>query len=317
MVMPEREAGGDTLGEAGEVTAHPLPDRLQRLEAGGALRRMDADAFGRAVVDGDKDRDLALAREGRGQVRAPECVHRLGDDGAVVTARASRRADPGGREQIILTHEPQHPAAGRAQASYTQPGPDLPVTLAVEGAGGQDGADRLHQCRIRHRPDRTGTPGRLCAGWGEMPIGGGARGSPDPAHSGQAVGLAARGRDGPAHGRDLRRAKGRPLSRAAILASNSSRSSSISPNLAFRRSLSSPSPVVGRVARLASPAARKVSRHPLSVAAVTPSARESVSKSSPRSRRRTAPRLRWRDMRPPRPKPTPPEAVVSAAIITL
>src|ERR671938_367814 len=106
MVMPEREAGGDTLGEAGEVTAHPLPDRLQRLEAGGALRRMDADAFGRAMVDGDKDRDLTLAREGRGQVRAPHRVHRLGDDGAVVMARAPGRADPGGREQIIPKHEP-------------------------------------------------------------------------------------------------------------------------------------------------------------------------------------------------------------------
>ena len=32
MVMPEREAGGDALGEAGEVTPHALPDRLERLD---------------------------------------------------------------------------------------------------------------------------------------------------------------------------------------------------------------------------------------------------------------------------------------------
>src|ERR671938_1751331 len=157
MVMPEREAGGDTLGEAGEVTAHPLPDRLQRPEAGGALRRMDADAFGRAVVDGDKDRDLALAREGRGQVGAPECVHRLGDDGAVVTARASRRADAGWREQMVLAHEAQHAPFRGPNASHAQPGPDLPVSLAMEGAGREDPSKGLQEVGIGHGPDRAGS----------------------------------------------------------------------------------------------------------------------------------------------------------------
>src|SRR5215203_5819803 len=56
---------------------------------------------------------------------------------------------------------------------------------------------------------------------------------------------------------------------------------------------------------------------PVRVAAVTPSARESISRSSPRNRRNTASRLRWRDRRPPRPKPTAPEAVVSVVIVTL
>src|SRR6185437_3711260 len=37
----------------------------------------------------------------------------------------------------------------------------------------------------------------------------------------------------------------------------------------------------------------------------------------PRNRRSTASRLRWRDIRPPRPKPTPPEAVVCVFIVTL
>src|SRR5215204_5176296 len=269
------------------------------------------------MIDGDKHRDLALTRNSRGQVGAPHRVHRRGDDGAVVTARASGCPDPRGREQVVLAHEPQHAPLGCAQACDAQPGPDLPVPLAVKGAGGQNRADRLDQRGIRHRPNRTGTPGRFGPRGGEMPIDAGPRGAPNSAHTGQAIGSATCGRDGPAHGRDLRRAKGRLASRAAILASNSSRSSSISPSLALSRSVSSASPSVGRVARLASPAATKVSRHPVRVAAVTPSARESISRSSPRNRRSTASRLRWRDMRPPRPKPTPPEAVVSVVIVTL
>src|SRR5215210_313061 len=269
------------------------------------------------MIDSDKYRDLSLTGDRRGQVRAPHRVHRLGDDGAIVVARTPGRADPRGREEVVLAHEPQHPALGRANARDAQPGPDLPVPLAVKRAGGQDGTDRLHQCGIRHRPDRAGTPGRFGPGGGEMAVDGGPRRTPDPADAGQAIGLAAGGRDGPAHGRDLRRAKGRLASRAAILASSNSRSSSISPSLALSRPLSSASPSVDRVARLASPAATKVSRHPVRVAAVTPSARESISRSSPRSRRRTASRLRWRDMRPPRPKPTAPDAAVSVVIVTL
>src|SRR5215213_9087702 len=269
------------------------------------------------MIDSDKYRDLPLTGDRRGQVGAPHRVHRRGDDGAVVTARAPGRADPRGREQVALAHEPQHPALGGANARHAQPGPDLPVALAVKRAGGQDRTDRVNQGRIRHRPNRARTPGRFGPGGGEMAGDGGPRRTPDPADAGQAIGPAAGGRDGPAHGRDLRRAKGRLASKAAILASSNSRSSSISPSFAFRRSVSSASPAVDRVARLASPAATKVSCHPVRVAAVTPRARERISRSSPRNRRRTASRLRWRDMRPPRPRPTPPEAVVSVLIVTL
>src|SRR4051795_6738865 len=269
------------------------------------------------MIDGDKHRDLSLTGYGRGQVGAPHRVYRRRDDGAVVVTRASGCPDPGGREQVVRAHEPQHATLGCAKACHAQPGPDLPVTLTVKGAGGQNRADRVHQRRIRHRPNRAWTPGRFGPRGGEVPIDAGPRRAPDPAHAGQAIGPAACGRDGPAHRRDLRRAKGRLASRAAILASSNSRSSSISPSLAFSRSLSSPSPSVDRVARLASPAATNVSCHPVRVAAVAPSARESVSRSSPRSRRNTASRLRWRDMRPPRPRPTPPKAVVSVVIVTL
>src|SRR4051794_37211886 len=269
------------------------------------------------MVDSHEHRDLALAGEGRGQVGAPHRVHRLGDDGAVVGARASGGPGPGGCKQVVLAHEPQDATLGCANARHAQPRPDLAVTLAVKGAGGQDGLDRLDQGRIRHRPNRAWTPRQLAPRGREMPVDAGPRRAPDPADTGQAVGPATCGRDGPAHRRDRRRAKGRLASRAAILASNSSRSSSIAPSLAFSRSVSSASPSVDRVARLASPAATKVSRHPVRVAAVAPSARESVSRSSPRNRRSTASRLRLRDMRPPRPRPTPPEAAVSVVIIPL
>ena len=46
---------------------------------------------------------------------------------------------------------------------------------------------------------------------------------------------------------------------------------------------------------------------PVSVAAVRPSSRETVSRSSPRNSRSTAAVLRWRDIRPPRPSPTAPD----------
>src|SRR3712207_9550661 len=53
---------GDVLGEAAEAAPHALADRLERLEAGGAEGGVDADALGRAVVDGDEHRGLALAQ---------------------------------------------------------------------------------------------------------------------------------------------------------------------------------------------------------------------------------------------------------------
>src|SRR5918998_6246447 len=75
MVMPDGEALSDVPGEATEVAPHALPDRLQRLEAVRVPGGMDADAVGRAVVDGDEHRRLTLAGDGRGQIGAPEGVH--------------------------------------------------------------------------------------------------------------------------------------------------------------------------------------------------------------------------------------------------
>jgi hypothetical protein len=54
-------------------------------------------------------------------------------------------------------------------------------------------------------------------------------------------------------------------------------------------------------------------RHPVSVAAVTPSSRERVSRSSPRNSRSTAALLRWRDILPPRPSAAAPDPCARAA----
>src|SRR5689334_74755 len=114
VVVADREGAGRVLCERPEVAAHPLADRLQRLKARRAESGMDADAFGRAVVDGDEHAGLSLASPGCSQVGAPHLVYPVGDDGAVVIAGTPRRADARGREQAVLTHQPQDAALGRA-----------------------------------------------------------------------------------------------------------------------------------------------------------------------------------------------------------
>src|SRR5919112_2751616 len=58
VIVPDRETAPDPLGKAAQAAAHALPDRLERLTAGGPARGMDAHALRRAVIDGEKHRDL-------------------------------------------------------------------------------------------------------------------------------------------------------------------------------------------------------------------------------------------------------------------
>ena len=90
MVVPHRQAARDVGREPTEVTPHALPDRLQRLEAGGPRMGMDADAFGRTMIHRDEHRGLTFTGEGRRQIGAPHRVDRVGNDGAVVVARPAR-----------------------------------------------------------------------------------------------------------------------------------------------------------------------------------------------------------------------------------
>ena len=93
VVVADAEARGRLLLDAAEALGHALPDRLQRLVAGAVEGGVDADAFRRAVIDGDEHRDLAvLDGEGGGHVGSPHRVDRLRDDRAVVVARAAGAA---------------------------------------------------------------------------------------------------------------------------------------------------------------------------------------------------------------------------------
>ena len=88
--MTDCETASGAFGEAAEVLAHALADWLQRLKASGADMRVDADAFGGAMIDRDEHGGLAFSGERRRQIGPPHGVHRLGDDSAVMAAWASR-----------------------------------------------------------------------------------------------------------------------------------------------------------------------------------------------------------------------------------
>jgi transposase len=79
--VAQSQTAGDRLGEPAEMLPYALADRLQGLEAGGSCMRMDADAFGRAMIDCDKHRGLAFTgnrrRQGGTRQRKSAAVLRL------------------------------------------------------------------------------------------------------------------------------------------------------------------------------------------------------------------------------------------------
>ena len=60
VVVPKTQPAGDALANRAEAGADALADRLQGLKSGPALGRMQADALGRAVIDGHEDEGRAL-----------------------------------------------------------------------------------------------------------------------------------------------------------------------------------------------------------------------------------------------------------------
>jgi hypothetical protein len=151
------------------------------------------------------------------------------------------------------------PGAWRCGCRRTAAGPRdrardliaLAVAFAVERARGEQVADRGHELTVRHRPERTRAA--RCARRGSMTVDGGAGHPPEPAHHGDAIGVVGGGRDHTAHRLDLRRAKGRCVSRRSILVSSSSFAMVSSPTLALRRPISASRPSAGRLLRAASP----------------------------------------------------------------
>jgi hypothetical protein len=70
VIVTQLQAACNFFGEGTEAGAHALTERLERLEPGRTSGSVDAEAFGRGVIHRDEDRRLALAGQGRSQVRA-------------------------------------------------------------------------------------------------------------------------------------------------------------------------------------------------------------------------------------------------------
>src|SRR4051794_15817616 len=249
-----------------------LAHRLERLEAVAGASGMAADALAGAVVDGDEDPGPAFSEgHGLGHVGAPHHAHRGGGDRAVVRALL-RTADPVRREQAVLAHQSSDPSGRGADAGMAQAGPDLAVALAMQARAEDLGADALEQLGIGAGPDRAAagrTGRRFGAGRRAIAVHRGTGEMSDAGDPGQAVGPAGGRREDLAHRLDLRRAKGRPPSRAAIFYSSSSLAMVISPSLALRRSNSSSRPSRSRSFIAASAVAKARSRHSVRRATVT------------------------------------------------
>src|SRR3954447_8901449 len=176
----------------------------------------------------------------------------------------------------------------------------------MERAVLQEPPYRSHQLLVRHRTARPGPPALERLRPVAMAVDGRSRHAPDPCHPLQAVDLVRRGRDPSAHRLDLLGTKGRLDPSCSILASSNSLAIVRSPTFSLRRPISASRALVGRVFNDASPAARKAPRQLLRSAAVTPSRRDSTSRSSPRSSLSTAFCLRHADIRPRRSGVDPP-----------
>src|SRR3954471_13404337 len=136
VVVAEPQPGGDVPAEGTVAPPDGLPDRLERLEAVRVAGSVDAQALGRAVVDGDEHRGLALAGHHRGHGGAPHGVDPLGRDRAVVALRSVRPPGALVGQQAVLAGEPQDAAAAGAGAPGKPPRPEragAPPPRAVRG----------------------------------------------------------------------------------------------------------------------------------------------------------------------------------------
>jgi hypothetical protein len=263
MVVAQRQPGGDLLGVAAEALPDALSDRLEGLEAGATPRRVDPGALLGAVVDGDEDGGVTLVGEAAGGVAAPHLVRALGGDGAVVSLGAVGSTDAGRCQQASLAHQTQHPPLPGPDPRRAQPRPHLTVPLAEPGRAGDRLTNAFGQLRIAplglgtallRRPRR----GRLTGLDGVHRRAGDLQGA---AAERQTIGPAGGGRDGLAHGLDLRGAKGEFASARRARSRSNSFSMVISPTLRRRRAISSSRSSEARLWRPTWPAAGTSAGH--------------------------------------------------------
>jgi len=111
-----------------------LTNRLERLEPRAPLGDVDAQAFRRGVVHhGEYGHTAFVQGEANRGVDGLHRVGPLGQDRAVVALRLDRLRLPLQRQQIVLAHQPQHPAHRRANFAHTKPRPHLAVAFTMEG----------------------------------------------------------------------------------------------------------------------------------------------------------------------------------------
>ena len=143
----------------GSADAMHLVERFSRADA--ETLRMQADALGRAVIDGHEDEGRALAHGHCGRhVRAPHHIGSRGGDRAVVRLRAVRVAHAVRGLEVVLPHQPPHPFRRGADPRDPELRPGFPVPFAVKGRGFEQSADVAGQHVVRGGADRPTPPTR-------------------------------------------------------------------------------------------------------------------------------------------------------------
>jgi hypothetical protein len=251
---------------------------------------MNTYALQGAVIHSKEDGRLTFSRgKSCGHIRAPHVVDPAGDDAAIMDLGSGGASPAVGRQELVFPQQTQDPPFLSPEPGITQPGPHLAVSFAMKGGLSQDGFEVLHQVMISTWPSRSWS--RDGPGWFRfeetLPMHRGAPQEPNTANPDQGIRFLRGGRGGPAHLLNLRRGKGRPSSRCSIFFLRSSFSMVTSPSFCCIRTISRSRGSGGRFFSTAWPAVRNCSRHFESRAALTPSSRESNSRSSPRNRRKT------------------------------
>src|SRR5512135_139381 len=243
MDAPERDLLGEMVGQVLAAVIHAQGQTAGDAGGGGAIKGgqrqgdglkggvavalladMPANALGIPVFDRGEDPDPAVVHgEHASAVGAPQEVGGVGDDRTLVEI-GPRLPTAMGRQEAVLTHQPEHPLAGDAEALLeAQPGPDLAVAPALERRCRQIGPDGGEQVGVGDRGLRAALARRRLAGLVRPRRSAGVERGPGHAprrtHALDAVGPAGGRRGRLTHGRDLGRAKG--PGRSVLARSNS------------------------------------------------------------------------------------------------
>src|SRR5579871_3055056 len=243
VVVTHLEAVYDAFGVGAVPRAYGLTDRLESLEARAALRGVDADALGRAVVDGSEDGDVALGERVRGRrVCPPHLVGALGRDRPVVGTGPEDATSPGRRQESVFAHEPQHALLGGTNALRAESSPGFAVPFAREHRLAEHGTDLDDErCVVELGLGATflGRCGRRVVARSLLVV---VRRPCDPedlGNEGHAVRTLGGGRHGAAQPLDLRQGKGEAASSRRVFSIRSSLRIASSPTIALRRRISS------------------------------------------------------------------------------